>query len=181
MIKVYKIYKLVCLITNKNYIGWTINFWRRLNQHIGSNYLIGKAIRKYELKNFKIEILWITTSKETANCIEKAAINFYNSKAPNGYNLTGGGDGRFCKQTKESIEKIKTSRKKQIPPFQNRKHTKEWKKDNSKRMQGNQYSKGVKHTKEANRKSSESQKSSKTQYKRIKRKIAKLEGDIRCS
>lgn len=92
--KIYKIYKLICLITNMSYIGQTYkSIKQRINEHIGSDFYIGKAIRKHEIKNFKVEILWKTTSKETANCIEKAAIKFYNTQVPNGYNLTSGGEG----------------------------------------------------------------------------------------
>lgn len=92
-VKIYKIYRLICFITNMSYIGQTHNFWRRINQHIKADSYIGKAIRKYELKNFKVEILWITTNKETANCIEKTAIDFYKTKVPDGYNIAAGGEG----------------------------------------------------------------------------------------
>lgn len=107
------IYKLMCLITNKSYIGQTNNFIKRLKGHFNSKYLIENAIRKYEIKNFKVEILWITTSKETANCIEIAAIDFYNARAPNGYNLTKGGEGG---DTQSGIKRSKETKIKMRRP-----------------------------------------------------------------
>jgi len=64
------IYKATNKINNKIYIGQTVgNLDRRVAQHLVSN------------KKNKLDFL------------EKFYINFFNSKVPNGYNLTDGGEG----------------------------------------------------------------------------------------
>ena len=91
-IKIHYIYKLTAP-NGKSYIGRTVNFKDMLQRHLKSDYPIGRAFRKYEPKNFKVEILWITIDETVANSIEIAAIKIYKSIRPNGYNITLGGQG----------------------------------------------------------------------------------------
>lgn len=176
--KIYKIYRLICLITNKDYIGKTVkSVIQRINEHINSKYLIGKAIRKHEMENFKIEILWVTTSKETANCIEKAAIDFYNSITPNGYNLKQGGEGGniFSGKTKEEkiiickkISKTLTGQKASIEAIEK----------NRKAKKGNQYHLGYKHTEKQKKKWSEDRIGNKNAKGNKQTKIGKIKTAI---
>ena len=112
--RIILIYKLTAP-NGKSYIGQTINLIKRLSSHLIADSPIGNAFYKYGAENFKIEILWITINNETANVIEIAAIALYNTKAPNGYNLTDGGEGaRGLKWTEEQKkEKSKNQKGKQ--------------------------------------------------------------------
>lgn len=124
------IYKLICLITNKSYIGQTKNgVIKRISNHITADSFIGSAIRKHELRNFKLEFIWEAINKKEANIVEQAAIFTHNTKVPNGYNLTDGGEG-LINPSKETKEKMSKSHQ----GIKNSKH--------SKKMQGNQYAKG---------------------------------------
>lgn len=89
------IYKITNLIDGKNYVGQTINFNQRIGQHKRGKQFIDKAIQKYGWKNFTVEIVEERTSLEQLNKREIFWIAAFNSKVPNGYNLTDGGEGIF--------------------------------------------------------------------------------------
>lgn len=91
---------IVYLITNtrngKRYVGWTsLSLERRwfLHQHRKSCKALHSAIKKYGVDNFMIEVLFLVSTKEQASDFEIEYIKRYNTKAPNGYNLTDGGEG----------------------------------------------------------------------------------------
>lgn len=116
-----QIYKIVCTINNKIYIGQTHaysknknNFKKygyvcRFNKHVSEAYGIcenrswklNNAIKKYGKNNFNIELLHECNPK-FLNYFEKLFISEYNS-VDNGYNITKGGFS--FKPTKETIEK----------------------------------------------------------------------------
>lgn len=118
------IYKITNLINNKVYIGQSSDPNRRFLEH-SINYgskggkdnkksLINFAIRKYGKENFILEIL--ESNIENYNEREQYWISFFNSKTPNGYNISSGGDNPPYKigtdnpntsHTKEEIEEIK--------------------------------------------------------------------------
>jgi group I intron endonuclease len=94
------IYKITNIITNKCYIGETKknNPYLRWNEHkrkitqgIGCPAL-QDAVKKYDIENFKFEILIICFDEDRFN-YEIEYIKKYNSMSPNGYNLTKGGEG----------------------------------------------------------------------------------------
>ena len=97
------IYKILCLVTGKPYVGKTKQkLEKRMAQHrydsrkgsIG----LGAAIRKYGWKNFTVEVIE-TCPVEKLNEREIFWIKEIGSKAPNGYNLTDGGEGlKGCTQ-----------------------------------------------------------------------------------
>ena len=93
--KVYGvIYCLTNLINGKKYVGQTTRtIEERFREHAKTDSFIGKAIRKYGRKNFKIEELEKCYSEEELNAAEIKWIKELDCKAPNGYNLTGGGAG----------------------------------------------------------------------------------------
>ena len=81
-------------INNKVYIGQSVNAEQRFVQHckISSakeNSLIAKAIQKYGKEHFYFELL--ETQIVNYNEREKYWIEYYNSLAPNGYNILSGG------------------------------------------------------------------------------------------
>jgi len=103
------IYKIYFPTNNKCYIGQTRNLNNRLVYHLGSPYLVGKALRKYD--DWIISILHTVKTRDEANRIEIEEIRNHNCVVPNGYNLTHGGEGGDFwsgrKHTEESIEKIR--------------------------------------------------------------------------
>lgn len=89
------IYKITNSITNKSYIGQSIDIERRIEDHKfrNSNSLIHLIIQQYGWDNFTYEILE-ECSQQELNEKEIKWINFYNS-FENGYNLNRGGSGFF--------------------------------------------------------------------------------------
>ena len=102
-------------VNNKKYIGQTNNFERRKKEHINQSiyrtngnytqYPIHKAIRKYGIDNFMIEILE-TTDHEHVDERERYWINEYNTVVPNGYNICGGGKNDYVSYLFMSEDKI---------------------------------------------------------------------------
>lgn len=105
---VHYIYCYTNKINNKKYVGQTNNLERRKRQHIQDSIHLHKgheisynlpfhaAIRKYGIDNFDFEILEIidTENWEEVNQLEMKYIQSQQSLAPNGYNLTAGGEAR---------------------------------------------------------------------------------------
>jgi len=116
----YLIYKLTHIATGKCYIGKTKDFTRRLKQHIARpecRYL-HKAILKYGIDSFSIQILEENLTFEQASVRESHLIIQYNSLAPIGYNLVNETDqGRDpSKETRKLMgqSQQKKSKKKEI-------------------------------------------------------------------
>ena len=91
------IYKITCLVNGKGYVGKTKQkLEKRMTQHryeskkgsIG----LGAAIEKYKWENFTVEILE-ECPVELLSDREIFFIRELDTKAPNGYNLTDGGEG----------------------------------------------------------------------------------------
>jgi len=89
------IYRLTCMITSMVYIGKSVEFLNRMNNHktAKDNYYIHRAIRKYGWENFKVEIIIDDVPEEDLNNLEISYIDAENTMRPNGYNLTKGGEG----------------------------------------------------------------------------------------
>jgi group I intron endonuclease len=108
--------------SNKYYIGQAVEklcsgknwgYLKRWKAHIreakkGLNYSrrLDNAIRKYGSENFKVSLLCKCSSIQELNEMEVIYIEKYNSLAPNGYNLTTGGNN-LQKQSEET--KLKKS------------------------------------------------------------------------
>jgi len=108
--KIY-IYLIWFPTSNKYYIGQTQNLKARMDAHLNSNYLVGRALNKYD--DWQISVLHIRKSRNETNLLEIEEIRNYNSVAPNGYNLTRGGDGLFnpSEETKKKMSKANKGRK----------------------------------------------------------------------
>jgi len=111
----YKVYMITNLVNGKIYIGqtcrtikdrWGNHIWT--SQNTGSKSLLHKAIQKYGENDFNIEIIATCKTKEEINHKEIEMIQQYNSKSPNGYNLTDGGEGKHgIRWTEEQFKKRK--------------------------------------------------------------------------
>lgn len=114
------IYKIVNKINGKVYIGKTIYTTAyRWNQHISAatsdkekddyNYLLHKAIRKYGVDNFTVEVIEEVEDETKLSSREIYWINYYNScileEDSNGYNMTYGGEG-VSKINKQKIYQL---------------------------------------------------------------------------
>jgi hypothetical protein len=93
------IYIITNLITNKSYIGQSINIDKRLKEHfwkanlpndVSYKSIIHSSIRKYGKINFNSKVL-IECLVEELDTLEKFYISKYNTLYPNGYNILSGG------------------------------------------------------------------------------------------
>ena len=103
----FEIYKITNIKNNKAYVGLTgQGTEKRFAQHQISNSHIGKAIRKYTVDNFRVEILVSgIESIVEAGDTEKFYIRWFDS-FENGYNATTGGEMYSgFKRSKKSIQK----------------------------------------------------------------------------
>jgi len=108
------IYKATNLVNGKCYIGKTCqSFHRRKSRHITdaiadkSNSPLHRSMRKYNIENFKWEIVDCCIFPDMLCELEKHYIKKFNCKAPSGYNLTDGGEGMFgFSHSKETRERI---------------------------------------------------------------------------
>jgi len=106
------IYKSTNKITGKIYIGQTTNTLdKRIKSHlkeskIDSNRPFMLSINKYGIDNFIFEMIDSSDNLDELNDKEIYWINFYNSVSPNGYNVTGGGQGKKMISTNELSKRI---------------------------------------------------------------------------
>lgn len=94
--KTWAIYIITNKANGKQYIGLTKNIKRRWHQHLsinGSAPALHAAIKKYGKNNFLFSHICDALNFESACDIERMLIQQHNTKSPNGYNLTDGGDG----------------------------------------------------------------------------------------
>jgi group I intron endonuclease len=117
------IYKITNTVTNKCYIGETIEStpekrWNRHIQMLKRNAgcpALKEAMKKYGVDKFKFEVI-IICFDEDLDAYEREYIQKYNSMVPNGYNILPGGKcgGGFKgkKHREESIKKMANGLKK---------------------------------------------------------------------
>ena len=85
--------------SGKKYIGITaqplLDRWRAHRSHANRNIegALQRAIRKYGAKNMSVKTLVIANDYEYLKQLEISAISTFDTKVPNGYNMTDGGDG----------------------------------------------------------------------------------------
>jgi group I intron endonuclease len=139
---------LVYLITNKingrQYVGQTSKTLEsRWYDHINvrnrpSCSYLHNAILKHTPEQFNIETLVIVETKEQMDLYEKVFIKALNTKVPNGYNLTDGGDGVLGYVfTEEQRRKVSEGQR-------GRKMSAKAKQKLLERNKGNKFSQGVK-------------------------------------
>jgi group I intron endonuclease len=108
------LYIITNLINKKQYVGITNNIAERWKNHCCGHgaRLVWAAIQKYGKENLKFEILFEGSDEEIKR-LECLTIATLDTIAPNGYNLTAGGDGLFnpCEETRQKISKSLTGKK----------------------------------------------------------------------
>lgn len=123
------IYKSTNNITGKVYIGQTTQtLEKRIKNHIKeskveTNRPFMSAIKKYGSDNFTFETIDFATE---LNDKEIYWIDFYQSVSPNGYNITGGGQGKKMIRTDELGKRISDGLK-NSEKWQKTKNSKEYK------------------------------------------------------
>lgn len=143
---------------NPYYVGVAKNLERRMFQHLNSKYQVGNALNKYD--DWIIKKLHTCKTYEEAFRIEIEEIRNFNSVAPNGYNLTRGGDGADTftnNPNREEIrEKFSKSHQGKESGAKGYKWTEEQIENNRQAQSGKKLSeehkqkiRGYKHTKEA--------------------------------
>jgi len=141
------VYIAICKINDKKYIGKTVgSLQKRKIRHEressnGSNLYFHNALRYYGFDNFEWGILFSSGNDSILCKIEIDFIKEENTKEPNGYNMTEGGEkgcGRpfgyhHTEETKEKMRKPKTPEHcanlskslSKNPPMLGKKHSKE--------------------------------------------------------
>jgi group I intron endonuclease len=111
----YKIYLITNTENTKKYVGITkFSLEERFSQHIKRGFILTEAIQKYGYQNFSIDLIEEVESAERAYELEQYYIKEYNTKVPNGYNLTDGGDGIFGWEVTEEYRQECSERVKQL-------------------------------------------------------------------
>ena len=185
---VYRIYHKASM---KSYIGKTVNPKKRIREHLNgksSSPVLRNAINKYGADAFCVEILEKDMPEAVLSKLEILHIRFFNCKAPNGYNITDGGEGasglklsletrrRISEATQgripwnkgktglyepslETRRKLSESHKGKPSPRKGRKHTLESRRNMSEARKGKPtWIKGKTHSAETREKISQSQK-----------------------
>jgi group I intron endonuclease len=138
----YKIYLITNIENKKQYVGITkFSIEERFSQHIKRGFLLTEAIQKYGQKNFSVKIIEEVESAERAYELEIFYIQEYNTKVPNGYNLTDGGDGIFGWKASEEYrqecsERLKLLHKEKKVGMYGKTHSEETKKKMSDASKG---------------------------------------------
>lgn len=116
------IYKVTNLINGKQYIGQTSklyinNRWceHKNNARNGKSSYLYNAIRKYGEENFEFKVILKNIPIDKLNFYEQLWIKKFNTKTPNGYNLTDGGEGtrgfvpwdKGIKRSEKDVAKMK--------------------------------------------------------------------------
>ena len=97
------VYRTTNLINGKLYIGIRKGKWK--SSYYGSGVLLKKALSKYGINNFKVELIEFCIDRDALSEREVYWINYYNSRVT-GYNIDGGGKSRdVSDNTKEKLSK----------------------------------------------------------------------------
>lgn len=148
MVKQCGIYSITNKIDGKQYWGSTIDYKKRIKQHITTlsnnkhhNIYLQRAFNKYGIDNFKCTFEMEVCCEQLLT-VEQICLDLN----PNGYNIAINAKSptkgiKMSKDTKNKISISSTGN-----PL--KKHSQEWKDSHSFKMIGNNYGKGRKHTQE---------------------------------
>jgi len=147
--KEFVVYKITNITNGMCYIGITTNYKKRMRGHFNYNYddtYLHNTIKKYGKSKFISEIIFECNSWEELCKKEIIYIKQFNTKRPNGYNLTDGGEGQLgVIVSKETRLKMSESHKGENNPFYKQKHTPESCKKISDALQGEKHPNYGKH------------------------------------
>ena len=121
------IYKIMNQLDGKGYVGQTTrSLEERFRGHIRADSYLGRAIRKYGAENFTCEVIEECDTREQLNEREIFWIAELNTKVPNGYNMTDGGEGTVgCYPSDETRAKLSVATSGENNPFFGKHHTEE--------------------------------------------------------
>lgn len=90
------IYLIRSKLNNKCYVGQTVNYEKRIKEHIYGrnakrNSMIDRALKRHGSENFEFSIIDVSNNQESADNLEREYIQKYNCLKPNGYNILIGG------------------------------------------------------------------------------------------
>ena len=135
------IYKITNTVNGKSYIGQTIHDAAkgRINDHLNGvangSRLVRHAVKKYGKDAFTYEILEENIFPKFLPDLEVHYIKKFNTVAPNGYNLTHGGEiGK--KHSPETRQKMSEAKKGKSSHMKGRKHTPESRRKMSEALKG---------------------------------------------
>lgn len=154
----YKIYLITNIENKKQYVGITkFSLEERFSQHIKRGFILTEAIQKYGHQKFSIKLIEEVESAERAYELEQYYIKQYDTKVPNGYNLTDGGDGIFGWEASEEYrqecsERVKQLHKEKKIGMYGKNHSEETKKKMSVSAKGNKNCLGRKLSEESKQK-----------------------------
>jgi len=129
--EIYYLYEIENIINGKKYIGYTNNPRLRQKAHFvwknSGSILVEHAIKKYGLDSLRFKILVKSDNEVYIKDLEIAAISSLNTKAPQGYNLTDGGEGTrgLTLSDNQKADRSKNMKGKMIGeknPFYGKKH-----------------------------------------------------------
>ncbi len=108
----FQAYLITCSVTGRRYIGITSRTLRqRWHEHLYDSrtkkrMAICRAIAKYGAHNFRIEALCCARSWKDICAVESILIAQWDTRKPNGYNVSAGGEGPFgVKRSPDSVER----------------------------------------------------------------------------
>jgi group I intron endonuclease len=107
------LYIITNIVNKKQYVGIATNPDRRWIEHRcgHGSILVYQAIKKYGLKNFQFETMHEGIEQEIKE-LEILSIQTLETRAPNGYNLTAGGEGSWgWSPSEETRRKMSLARK----------------------------------------------------------------------
>ena len=184
------IYKITNTVNGKSYIGQTRHDAEKtrirchLNGDSKGSRLVKRAIEKYGKDAFAYEILHDGIIPEFLDDLEIEAIKKFNTIAPQGYNLTAGGEGGSpSEETRRKMSEVGKSRtvehRRRLSEAQTgRKHSEETKRKISEAVKGEKspwY--GRKHSEETKRKMSETKKGRTLSEEHRRKLSSKLKGE----
>ena len=152
------VYKITNVVNGKQYVGQSIHPEKRFIEHYRYSYgnsLVSRAIKKYGLDNFFLEIIEKCKTQTKVDYQEIYWVKTLRTLAPNGYNLEEGGRGGI--PSLETRKKMGNAAKKRTGlgnPFYGKTHSEEVRRKISLSRMG----KGRPHSEESKRKISRSQK-----------------------
>jgi group I intron endonuclease len=124
---IYSVYIITNNVNGKQYIGISKNIVERWSHHKsakGDIPALHSAILKYGIDNFEFNHIANAFDVESAKIIERLLIVEYKTQAPNGYNLTMGGEGLHgFEHTEEIKNKISSSKKGKPSNRKGKKHS----------------------------------------------------------
>lgn len=137
------IYKATNLLNGKVYIGQTTRTLKeRMGEHLRHNESVfDKALAKYGIENFKVEVIDTATTTDELNQKEIYWISYYKSFGENGYNMCEGGGNTTGYHHTQAAKHIMSVAKKQTyigkgNPFYGKHHSEESKQKMSESRKG---------------------------------------------